>query len=270
ERRQRQQPWGSDLEGPLPCTGRGSWQEWQDGEAEDLPRRRGRRGGDRVRDTAGRGHGRPRRRTGDTGPAGPRPGGALELQGGPLRLVQRGDQRQAQAALQDARRGIRWGRDTRRSHAGLPRHKGSGLRRILELRGVQRHQTFPEQRAGALHHVRGGCRAPLRTEEVHRVLYVPGRLPRLEDPPQAPRVRGTALLRQKPVAGDAPDGRSRPAGRPQGGQRPRVLQHNQVLHRGMPGRYPHHRQLHHPPQGACRRRVLRPGKVADAQDKRKL
>ena len=33
----------------------------------------------------------------------------------------------------------------------------------------------------------------LRAEEVHRVLYVPGCLPRPQDPPQAPRVRGTTL-----------------------------------------------------------------------------
>ena len=44
----------------------------------------------------------------------------------------------------------------------------------------------------------------------------------------------------------------------------RALQHHQVLHRGLPGAHPHHRQRHHPAEGARGRR-LRPGGVGAAQ-----
>src|SRR4028119_2130551 len=116
------------------------------------------------------------------------PRGPGEPQGGPLRLVQRGDQRQARPSLQVPRGRVRGG-DPRRPPAGLPRHKGPRLRRLVELRGLQGHKALPERRAGALHDVRGGRRAPLRAQEMHRVLYVPGRLPRAAPAPQAPTAR---------------------------------------------------------------------------------
>ena len=43
---------------------------------------------------------------------------------------------------------------------------------------------------------------------------------------------------------------------------PRDVQHHQVLHRGLPRGHPHHRQRHHPAQGARRGRPLRPGALA--------
>ena len=71
------------------------------------------------------------------GAPGRRPGGALELQGRPLRVVQRGDQRPPQADVQDKSGGIRGSGDTGRPHEGLPGHKGPCLRRLLELRGLR-------------------------------------------------------------------------------------------------------------------------------------
>ncbi len=51
-----------------------------------------------------------------------------------------------------------------------------------------------------------------------------------------------------------------------GAGRPRLLQHHQVLHRGVPGEHPHHRQRHHPAQGAGGRQLLRPGGLAGPED----
>ena len=51
---------------------------------------------------------------------------------------------------------------------------------------------------------------------------------------------------------------ARPAAVPQGRRRHRLLQHHEVLHRGLPGAHQDHRQRDHPAQGARRRRVLRP------------
>ena len=45
---------------------------------------------------------------------------------------------------------------------------------------------------------------------------------------------------------------------PEGRGRDRLLQHHEVLHRGLPGAHQDHRQRDHPAQGARRRQVLRP------------
>ena len=44
--------------------------------------------------------------------------------------------------------------------------------------------------------------------------------------------------------------------------RHRLLQHHQVLHQGLPGAHPHHRQRHHPAQGAGGGPLLRPDRQA--------
>src|SRR3712207_8561356 len=69
-------------------------------------------------------------------------------------------------------------RSTHFPYTTLFRSKRPRLRRLVELRGLARDHALHHEPAGALHDVRGGRRAPLRAEEVHRVLYVPGRLPR--------------------------------------------------------------------------------------------
>ena len=50
------------------------------------------------------------------------------------------------------------------------------------------------------------------------------------------------------------------------GDGPRLVQHHQVLHRGLPRAHPDHRQRDHPVEGARRRRRLRPGRLARPQD----
>jgi hypothetical protein len=47
----------------------------------------------------------------------------------------------------------------------------------------------------------------------------------------------------------------------QDSQRHRAVQHHQVLHRGLPGAHPHHRQRDHPAQGAGGRPQVRPAAV---------
>ena len=56
--------------------------------------------------------------------------------------------------------------------------------------------------------------------------------------------------------------------RSQESPRHRLLQHHQVLHQGVPGAHPHHRQRHHPAQGARGRSVLRSGHAAAQIDHR--
>ena len=82
-------------------------------------------------------------------------------------------------------------------------------------------------------------------------------------------VHGPALPRPRGRPRDAPDRPGRPARVPQGRRRDRLLQHHQVLHRGLPGAHQDHRQRDHPAQGARRGRVLRPDPVGLAQAPRR-
>ena len=56
----------------------------------------------------------------------------------------------------------------------------------------------------------------------------------------------------------------RPAGAAEGRDGPRLLQHHEVLHGGLPGAHPDHRQRDHPAQGARGGSVLRSGEEAAA------
>ena len=49
-------------------------------------------------------------------------------------------------------------------------------------------------------------------------------------------------------------------------QGPGQVQHHQVLHRGLPRAHQDHRQRHHPSEGAGGGRLLRPDRLAGAQD----
>ena len=77
-----------------------------------------------------------------------------------------------------------------------------------------------------------GRRSRAGVPQVHRVLPVPGRLPR------AARARAEAPVRRPALPGadrrprDAPDRRRRPDRVPEGDGGHRLLQHHQVLHRG--------------------------------------
>ena len=55
------------------------------------------------------------------------------------------------------------------------------------------------------------------------------------------------------------------AGHGAGGERPRPVQHHQVLHRGLPRAHQDHRQRADPDEGARRRPQVRPGRLAGQQ-----
>ena len=197
-----------------------------------------------------------------------RPRLPLELQGGQVRLVQRGDQRQAAPHVHDAHGHLPAGRD---HHGGAdqdvpdlprPRH-----RRVLQLRARPRRSP-PSSR---------GRRRPDGTrrmwqEDVERsqefrkciecflcqnVCHV------IRDHPEnKTALRGTALPHAHRRARDAPARHQRPAGARAGQGRARLLQHHQVLHRGVPRAHPHHRQRDHPAEGARGHREVRPPRLA--------
>ena len=73
-----------------------------------------------------------------------------------------------------------------------------------------------------------------------------------------PAFSGPAIPHADRRARHAPAGHRRPCEVGAGGARPRLLQHHQVLHRGLPGAHPHHRQRAHPVEGARGRREVRP------------
>ena len=129
-----------------------------------------------------RGHGRPRRRALGAGQPGLRPGRALELQGGQMRLVLGRDRRLSAPHVQDADRRVRRS-DDGPADEGLPDHQGPGHRRQLELRGQQADPAVHASREGpldqrALADAAEGRRARDGVPQVHRVLPVPGRVPR--------------------------------------------------------------------------------------------
>ena len=120
-----------------------------------------------------------------------RPRAALELQGRQVRLVLDGDQRQAAAGVHDADEQLQRRRDHHLPAAqDVPGDEGSRHRRVVELRA---EQADPEVQAQAARrrryvpHVPGGRRPRAGVPQVHRVLPVPGRLPRAARSRQAGR-----------------------------------------------------------------------------------
>ena len=83
-----------------------------------------------------------------------------------------------------------------------------GHRRVLELPRQEGDQAVQAADAGRprrhLAHAAGGHRARAGVPQVHRVLPVPGRLPRAARPPQARGVHRAALPGAHRGAGDAP------------------------------------------------------------------
>ena len=150
--------------------------------------------------------------------------------------------------------------DHRRADAGVPGDPRPRDGRVLELRGQQDDPAVHAARpttAGGLALAAGGHRAGPGVPQVHRVLPVPGRLPRPARPRDREAVHGPALPRPGGGPGDASARPGGPARLHQGRRRHRLLQHHEVLHRGVPGAHQDHRQRDHPAQGARRRRVLR-------------
>ena len=114
----------------------------------------------------------------------------------------------------------------------------------------------PRQAGRARRHVAHGAaghRSRPGVPEVHRVLPVPGRLPRAARSHKHDEFIGprffvyAANLEMNPIdtADRIPELKDK--------ARHRLLQHHQVLHEGLSRAHPHHRQRHHPAQGARRR-----------------
>ena len=109
--------------------------------------------------------------------------------------------------------------DHGRADAGLPAHPRPRHRRVLELRGQQDDPAVHaagRRAPGGLALAAGGHRAGPGVPQVHRVLPVPGRLPRPAQPRDRAAVHGPALPGPGRRPRDAPDRRGRPARVPQG------------------------------------------------------
>ena len=121
-----------------------------------------------------------------------------------------GDQRPSAPELHDAHERLRGGRDDHRpALEDLPGHQGPRLRRLLELRAEQAHRAVQARREGRgrqVPQVAGGRGPAAGVPEVHRVLPVPGRLPR----PARPRPQGR--LRRPPLHDPARFPRDAPPG----------------------------------------------------------
>ena len=102
----------------------------------------------------------------------------------------------------------------RRADAGVPADQGPGHRRVVELPRQEGPQDVQAAPAGARRrHVADGAerrRSRPGIPQVHRVLPVPGRLPRAARSRQARGVHRAALLRLRRGARDAPARHRRP------------------------------------------------------------
>ena len=110
-------------------------------------------------------------------------------------------------------------------------------------------------------------RARAGIPQVHRMLHVPGRVPRHPGPRgEQGLLRRAAHVHPLHGARVASSGHRRPARAPASAHGARHVQHHQVLHRGVSRAHQDHRQRHHPLEGTGRRRLVRPRGVAGAQD----
>src|SRR6185295_15366373 len=114
-----------------------------------------------------------------------------------MRLVQHGDQWETASRLHDANEPVRLLRNDRRAtDEDLPGRQGPGDRRLLELRAEQADSTLPaapETGWRAVPNAAGGCGPRAGVSQVHRMLLVPGRLPRSARPVAQGHVRRSAL-----------------------------------------------------------------------------
>ena len=197
----------------------------------------------------------------------PRPRRALELQGRQVRLVQRRDQRQAAADVHDPddRRSTEDETDHRHPDAHLPGDPRPRHRRLVQLREGPRGagvRAAGRPRAGRLPDAAGRRRALAGVPQVHRVLPVPEHLPRRSATTRRTSRRSPGprfLMRIAELDMHPLDTVDRRQARRRGA-RPRLLQHHQVLHRGLPRAHQDHRQRDHPDEGARRRRQVRPAR----------
>ena len=219
------------------------------------------------------GHGRAGRHPPHPGDAGRRSRRPVELQGRQVRLVQRRDQRQAAADVHDAdghlrsrarrspsRRCKTFPIDPRPRHRRLvqlregqdgparsrrSRSEADGTRR-MQQEDVERGQEFRKCIECFL--CQNVCHVIRDHQDNKQAFAGPRffvRLRRARDAPARHATTGSELA--------------------QDAGRARLLQHHEVLHRGLPRAHPHHRQRHHSAQGADRHRVPRSRRLALAQ-----
>ena len=219
-----------------------------------LARRRERR---RLPSLRGRGAGgdrRPRRGARDPAHAGEGPRGPLELQGGEVRLVRRRGERQAEADVQDEAwptcpptgrsrsaplrafpiirdlvTDVSWNYEVNKQIPPFSPRKDATW--LMAQEDVERVKEFRK------------CIECFLCQDVCHILRDHDLKSRYFGPRFLVRI---ASLEMHPLD----DADRTPAAR--GSRRPRALQHHQVLHRGLPGGDPHHRQRDHPAEGARR------------------
>ena len=199
----------------------------------------------------------------------------VELQGRQVRLLLRGDQRQAAADVHDTAQPAEAGRARhRRADARVSADSRPGLRRLVELPREDGHQAVRAADAGrARRHLADGAarhRSRPGVPEVHRVLPLPGRLSRHPRPPADERVHRPALPDVRGGTRDASARHRRPDPGPAARARDRLLQHHEVLHESVSGRDQDHGQRDHPVEGTHRGSLLRSGDspAADVSGKR--
>ena len=188
----------------------------------------------------------------------------LELQGGQVRLVLGGDQRQAAADVHDAAEHLPLDQPvTRRADARVPADQRPGDGRVVELRGQEARSSRssrgqPDAPDGTWRMAQADvdrvqefrkCIECFLCQDVCHVLrdhhdarrVHRAALPRL----RAPRSRCTRSTPTTALADLKEHARHR------------LLQHHQVLHEGLSRAHHDHRQRDHPAEGARRRPVLR-------------
>ena len=152
------------------------------GEAAGVARRRRRRRAAGLLRRGQRGRGGARHHPPAAADPGGRPGRAVELQGGQMRVVLGGDQRPAAADVHDPDVDVRPGRDDHGdAAAGVPRDPRPGHRRVVQLRKGQGDPVVHAAEGSAARRVpdgAGGRRPVTGVPQVHRVLPVPEHLPR--------------------------------------------------------------------------------------------
>jgi hypothetical protein len=172
---------------------------------ESVSRRQARR----LHDRSFRGHGRARRRPQDPGHAGQRPRLPLELQGRQVRLLLGEINGMPRLMCMTRLDMIPIDKPvTIEPMRAFPEHPRPGHRRLVEFprqKEDQAVQAARARRAGRhLAHAAGGHRPRAGIPQVHRVLPLPGRLPRFARPQQARRIHRPALPGLHRRAGNAP------------------------------------------------------------------
>ena len=265
-------PDGSVLSRAAPAaaqTARPSWpNSWRTSielrpEAAHLARRRERRRAEGLRCPGRRGPGRPRRRPPRPGHPCQRPGREMELQGRQVRVVLRRSQRPAPAHVHDPA-------------VHLPEGEPvtiTPLRTFPVIKDLVTDVSFNYQKARQVPAFTPSADQPVapftmyqadveRSQEFRKCIecwLCQNTCHVVRDHEEnKPHFAGPRFfIRYAELDMHPNDGLDREELRPGLGG-PRLLQHHQVLHRGVPRAHQDHRQRDHPDEGASRRRQVRP------------